>query len=366
MSKDVSSKRQEMLEKTMSALSKKFGEGTVMIMGDAPIQTVEAISTGSLTLDVATGIGGFPRGRISEIYAQESAGKTTTTLHAIANCQRNGGIAAFIDAEHALDMEYARTIGVDVENLIMSQPDNGEQALEIVDNLVASGVVDLLVVDSVAALTPKAEIEGEMGDVTVALQARLMSQALRKITGTVSSTNTAVIFINQLRDKIQSFGFGDPTTTSGGKALKFYASLRIKLQRIGSRKQGDEQISNKVKFKIEKNKLSAPFKTGEYEIMFNGKGIDRNAQILEMGQLHGIISKSGASLRYHESPGANPTSLGMGFQKALEFLEDNPELSNELWNRIATSEYEKIGRDPKSVLVNSVPATEDGAKEETD
>lgn len=363
MSKDVSSKRQEMLEKTMKQLAKDFGEGTVMIMGDAPTKTVDSISTGSLTLDVATGIGGFPRGRISEIYAQESAGKTTTTLHAIANCQRNGGIAAFIDAEHALDIEYARTIGVDIDTLIMSQPDNGEQALEIVDKLVSSGVVDLVVVDSVSALTPRAEIEGSMGDVTVALQARLMSQALRKITGTVSATNTALVFINQLRDKIQSFGFGDPTTTSGGKALKFYASLRIKLQRTGSRKQSDEQISNNVKFKIEKNKMAAPFKTGVYEIMFNGKGIDRNAQILELGQLYGIISKSGSSMRYHESPESDPVSLGMGFPKAMTFLEDNPKLANDLWAKIATAEYAKIDRDASPLFIEDDESVEEATTE---
>lgn len=364
---NVSEKRQANLDAIRAAINKKFGDNSIMKMGEQPPQVVDSISTGSLELDIATGIGGFPRGRISEIYAQESGGKTTTTLHAIANCQRAGGTAAFIDAEHALDIEYARTIGVNVEELLLSQPDTGEEGLEIVEMLVSSGAVDMIIVDSVSALTPRAEIDGEMGDAHVALQARLMSQALRKVNSAVAKTNTALIFINQLRDKIGTMGYGDPTTTTGGKALKFYASLRVKLTRAGSRKEKDEAVSNKVKFKIDKNKLAAPFKVGEFEIMFNGRGIDRNAQVLTLGEAYKITYRSGAYYGYFDEDGEKVT-IGQGFGKALEFLEDNPVFANKLWNRVSELHYAKIGRDNKNVLmpetIEEAFASDDVSEEE--
>lgn len=333
MSKEntLSDARQKALDAAFAKIEKNFGKGAAMRLGDRPKAEVEAFSTGSITLDNATGIGGFPRGRISEIYAQESVGKTTITLHAIADAQRKGGVAVFVDAEHALDPAYAAKLGVDVENLIISQPDNGEDALEIVETFIRSGVVDILVVDSVAALVPKAELEGEMGDAHMALQARLMSQALRKITGAVSQTNTAVIFINQLRDKIGGMSFGPQTTTTGGKALKFYASMRISMARTGSVKgsgaNADKMIANNIKAKIEKNKFAPPFHIALFDIYF-GEGISREADLIKLGIDHKIIKKSGSWITYEGD------QLGQGADNARKFLKDNPELAAEIERKI--------------------------------
>jgi recombination protein RecA len=333
MSKEttLSDARQKALDAAFAKIEKNFGKGAAMRLGDRPKAEVEAFSTGSITLDNATGIGGFPRGRISEIYAQESVGKTTITLHAIADAQRKGGVAVFVDAEHALDPAYAAKLGVDVENLIISQPDNGEDALEIVETFIRSGVVDILVVDSVAALVPKAELEGEMGDAHMALQARLMSQALRKITGAVSQTNTAVIFINQLRDKIGGMSFGPQTTTTGGKALKFYASLRISMARTGSVKgsgaNADKMIANNIKAKIEKNKFAPPFHIALFDIYF-GEGISREADLIKLGIDHKVIKKSGSWITYEGD------QLGQGGDNARKFLKDNPDLAREIEDKL--------------------------------
>ena len=312
------------LQLTLDKLDKTYGKGAVMKLGDeAIVDEIEAIPSGSLGLDIALGIGGYPRGRIVEIYGPESSGKTTLTLHAIAQCQKQGGIAAFIDAEHAFDRFYAEKLGIDVAELIISQPDNGEQALEITDNLIRSGAIDLVVIDSVAALTPKSEIEGEMGDSKMGLHARLMSQALRKLTGSISKTQCAVFFINQLRDKIGVL-FGNPETTTGGNALKFYASVRLDIRRSTQIKGADaEVLGNKTRVKVVKNKVAPPFKTTEFDIMF-GEGISRIGEIVDLGVNYEIIKKSGSWFSY------NDTKLGQGRDAVKQLLADNPELMGEL------------------------------------
>ena len=307
---------------TMEKLDKTYGKGAVMRMGDSAVEEVEIIPSGSLGLDIALGIGGYPRGRVIEIYGPESSGKTTLTLHAIAEVQRKGGIAAFIDAEHAFDRFYAEKLGVDTENLIISQPDNGEQALEIADNLIRSGAIDLIVVDSVAALTPKAEIEGEMGESKVGLHARLMSQALRKLTGTISKTNCTCIFINQLREKIGVM-FGNPETTTGGNALKFYASVRLDIRRSTQIKDGDVAVGNRVKVKVVKNKVAPPFRVAEFDILY-GEGISKVGEIIDLGVATEVISKSGSWFSYGD------TKLGQGRDGVKGILKDNPELCDEI------------------------------------
>ena len=310
------------LKLTMDRMDKAYGKGTVMKMGDAPVVEVDSIPTGSLTLDVALGVGGYPTGRVVEIYGPESSGKTTLTLHAIAECQRKGGIAAFIDAEHAFDRSYAEKLGINTDDLIISQPDNGEQALEIADNLVRSGAVDILIIDSVAALTPKAEIEGEMGDSRMGLQARLMSQALRKLTGTISKTNCCVIFINQLREKIGVM-FGNPETTTGGNALKFYASVRVDIRRSTQIKVGDRVMGNRTRVKVVKNKVAPPFRTAEFDIMY-GLGISKAGELIDLGVEHDILTKSGSWFSYGE------TRLGQGRDTVKQLFIDNPELAEEV------------------------------------
>ncbi len=314
------------LQMTIDKIEKNFGKGAIMKLGDAPIDAIESISTGSIGLDHALGIGGFPKGRVIEIYGPESSGKTTLSIHAIAEAQRMGGIAAFIDAEHAFDMGYAKKLGVDVENLLISQPDNGEQALEITENLIRSGAIDIIVIDSVAALTPKSEIEGEMGDSKMGLHARLMSQALRKLTSTISRTGCCCIFINQLREKI-GIVFGNPETTTGGNALKFYASVRIDIRRIGQIKDGDNIVGNRTKVKIVKNKVSPPFKIAEFDIMY-GEGISKNGEIVDLGVDNNIIKKSGSWFSYGD------TKLGQGRDAVKVLLGDNPELANEIEAKI--------------------------------
>ena len=315
------------LKLTLDKLDKTYGKGTVMKMGDAAIEDMEVIPTGSLGLDVALGVGGYPKGRVVEIYGPESSGKTTLTLHAIAEAQKKGGIAAFIDAEHAFDRYYAEDLGVDVENLIISQPDNGEQALEIADNLIRSGAIDIIVIDSVAALTPKSEIEGEMGDSKMGLHARLMSQALRKLTGSISKTKCTVIFINQLREKIGVM-FGNPETTTGGNALKFYASVRIDIRRSTQIKNtNSEVLGNKTRVKVVKNKVAPPFKTVEFDIVY-GKGISKVGEIIDLGVDFEIINKSGSWFSYDE------TKLGQGREAVKNLLLDNPELMDELEQKI--------------------------------
>ncbi|MGA0818536.1 MAG: recombinase RecA [Schleiferiaceae bacterium] len=310
------------LRLTMEKLDKTYGKGAVMRMGDSAVEEVEVIPSGSLGLDIALGIGGYPRGRVVEIYGPESSGKTTLTLHAIAEVQRKGGIAAFIDAEHAFDRFYAEKLGVDTENLIISQPDNGEQALEITDNLIRSGAIDLIIVDSVAALTPKAEIEGEMGDSKVGLHARLMSQALRKLTATISKTNCTVVFINQLREKIGVM-FGNPETTTGGNALKFYSSVRLDIRRSTQIKDGDTAVGNRVKVKVVKNKVAPPFRTAEFDILY-GEGISKVGEIIDLGVATEVISKSGSWFSYGD------TRLGQGRDGVKGILKDNPELCDEI------------------------------------
>jgi len=310
------------LQATLDRLDKSYGKGTVMRLGDNAIEDMEVISSGSVTINRALGVGGFPKGRVVEIYGPESSGKTTLTIHAIAECQKAGGIAAFIDAEHAFDQFYARSLGVDVENLLISQPDNGEQALEIADNLIRSGAIDLVVIDSVAALTPKAEIEGEMGDSQMGLQARLMSKALRKLTSSINKANTCCIFINQLREKIGVM-FGNPETTTGGNALKFYSSIRLDIRRSTQIKSGDEVIGNRTRVKIVKNKVAPPFRLAEFDIMY-GKGISKMGEIIDLGVEFEIIKKSGSWYSYGE------TKLGQGKDAVKDLLMDNPELSDEL------------------------------------
>lgn len=314
------------LKLTIEKIDKQFGKGTIMKLGDSAIEPLEAISTGSLGLDLALGIGGFPKGRIIEIYGPESSGKTTLAIHAIAEAQKKGGIAAFIDAEHAFDKLYAQKLGVDVENLLISQPDNGEQALEIADNLIRSGAIDIIVIDSVAALVPKGEIEGEMGDSKMGLQARLMSQALRKLTGTINKTNCCCIFINQLREKIGVM-FGNPETTTGGNALKFYSSVRLDIRRTGQIKEGDDVMGNRVKVKVVKNKVAPPFRVAEFDIMY-GEGISKVGEIIDLAVEHEIIQKSGSWFSYEG------TKLGQGRDAVKQLLADNPEMAEEIEKKI--------------------------------
>ena len=322
------------LQLTLDKLDKAYGKGTVMRMNDEALEEVEAISSGSLSLDAALGVGGYPRGRVIEIYGPESSGKTTLTLHAIAECQKSGGIAAFIDAEHAFDRYYAQSLGVDIDELIVSQPDHGEQALEIADNLIRSGAVDIVVIDSVAALTPKSEIEGEMGDSKMGLHARLMSQALRKLTASISKTQSTVIFINQLREKIGVM-FGNPETTTGGNALKFYASVRLDIRRSTQIKDSQGGINgNRTRVKVVKNKVAPPFKTVEFDILY-GKGISKNGELLDLGVEEEIIQKSGSWFSYGD------TKLGQGRDSVIKLFEDNLELAEEIEDKIRNTQSEK-------------------------
>jgi recombination protein RecA len=337
--------REKALETALAQIDRQFGKGSVMRLGSDERAPVAVIPTGSIALDVALGIGGLPRGRIIEIYGPESSGKTTLTLHAIANVQKAGGIAAFIDAEHALDPEYAQKLGVDIDQLLVSQPDTGEQALEIADMLVRSGSIDLVVIDSVAALVPRAEIEGEMGDSHVGLQARLMSQALRKLTGGLNSTQTSMIFINQLREKIGVF-FGSPETTSGGKALKFYASVRLDIRRIETLKDGTEAVGNRTRVKVVKNKMAPPFKQAEFDILY-GVGISREGSLIDFGVEHEIVRKSGAWYTYEGD------QLGQGKENARNFLIDNPAMAVEIENKILA----KLGIGAKPAAAEPVAAT---------
>jgi len=314
------------LQITLDKIEKDFGKGTIMKMGDQTIVEVAVIPSGSISLDIALGIGGYPRGRVVEIYGPESSGKTTLAIHAIAEAQKAGGIAAYIDAEHAFDRAYAEKLGVDVENLYISQPDNGEQALEIADNLIRSGAIDIIVIDSVAALTPKAEIEGEMGDSKMGLQARLMSQALRKLTANISRTNTCCVFINQLRDKI-GIMFGSPETTTGGNALKFYSSVRLDIRKITQLKDGEEAFGNRVRVKVVKNKMAPPFRKAEFDVVF-GEGISRVGEIIDLSVEHNIIKKSGSWFSYGD------TKLGQGRDAVKQLLTDNTELCDELTTKI--------------------------------
>ncbi len=311
---------------TMDKIEKSYGKGSIMKLGDRVVEEIPSISSGSIGLDIAMGVGGYPKGRIIEIYGPESSGKTTLAIHAIAEAQKAGGIAAIIDAEHAFDPSYATKLGVDINELLISQPDNGEQALEIADNLIRSGAVDIIVIDSVAALTPKAEIEGEMGDSKMGLQARLMSQALRKLTANINKTKTCVIFINQLRDKIGVM-FGNPETTTGGNALKFYASVRLDIRRMGQIKDGEESQGNHVKVKVVKNKVAPPFKKAEFDIMY-GEGISKTGEIIDLGVEYNIIKKSGSWFSYGE------TKLGQGRESVKQVIKDNPELAQELEAKI--------------------------------
>lgn len=322
----INSEKLKALQLTLDKIEKGYGKGTIMRMGDNAVADVPAIPTGSIGLDVALGVGGLPRGRVIEIYGPESSGKTTLAIHAIAEAQKAGGIAAFIDAEHAFDRFYAEKLGVDIENLLISQPDNGEQALEITDHLIRSGAVDIVVIDSVAALTPKAEIEGEMGDSKMGLQARLMSQALRKLTANINKTNTCCVFINQLRDKIGVM-FGNPETTTGGNALKFYASVRLDIRRTGQLKEGEEINGNRTKVKIVKNKLAPPFRKAEFDIMY-GEGISRTGELVDLGVENELIKKSGSWFSYGD------TKLGQGRDAVKALLADNPELAEELEGKI--------------------------------
>jgi recombination protein RecA len=334
--------RDKALATAMAQIEKSHGKGAIMRLGDTPYVPMEVIPTGAISLDVALGIGGLPRGRVVEIYGPESSGKTSLALHAVASAQSLGGIAAFIDAEHAMDPEYARALGVDTDNLLISQPDTGEQALEIADMLIRSGALDIIVIDSVAALVPRAEIEGEMGDSHVGLQARLMSQALRKITGALSTSGTTCIFINQLREKIGVM-FGSPETTTGGKALKFYASVRLDVRRIETLKDGTEAVGTRVKVKVVKNKVSPPFRIAEFDMLF-GQGISREGGLIDMGVEHGFVRKAGAWYTYEGE------QLGQGKENARNFLRDNPDLGNEIEKKIK----EKLGIIP----VMDAPAPE--------
>ncbi|MCI6298855.1 MAG: recombinase RecA [Campylobacter sp.] len=319
--------KKKSLELAIKQIDKQFGKGTILRMGDREIEPIDAINTGSLGLDLALGIGGVPKGRIVEIYGPESSGKTTLTLHLIAQCQKAGGVCAFVDAEHALDPNYAKNLGVDIDNLYISQPDFGEQALDVVETLARSGAVDLIVVDSVAALTPKNEIDGDMGDQHVGLQARLMSQALRKLTSVVHKMGSTVIFINQIRMKIGGMGYGTPETTTGGNALKFYSSVRIDVRRIATLKQGDDPVGNRVRVKVVKNKVAPPFKQAEFDIMF-GEGISREGELMDYGVKLDIIDKSGAWFSYAS------TKLGQGRENAKAFLKENETIAAEIENKI--------------------------------
>jgi len=323
---EIKKEKLKSLEITLGKIEKDFGKGAIMKLGDHAIVNVAAIPSGSIGLDIALGVGGYPRGRVVEIFGPESSGKTTLAIHAIAEAQKAGGIAAFIDAEHAFDRFYAQKLGVDVENLLISQPDNGEQALEIADHLIRSGAIDIIVIDSVAALTPKAEIEGEMGDSKMGLQARLMSQALRKLTATISKKNTCCIFMNQLREKI-GIMFGNPETTTGGNALKFYASVRIDIRKVNQLKEGEEILGNRTKVKIVKNKLAPPFRKAEFDILY-GEGISRIGEIIDMASEAEIIKKSGSWFSYGD------TKLGQGRDAVKQLLQDNPELAEELEKKI--------------------------------
>jgi len=330
MAADANKEKLKALQITLDKLEKQYGKGAVMKLGDAPVVNVDVIPTGSITLDLALGIGGYPQGRVVEIYGPESSGKTTLTIHAIAEVQKKGGLAAFVDAEHAFDKTYAENLGVDTQNLYISQPDNGEQALEIADNLIRSGAFDLVVIDSVAALTPQAEIEGEMGDSQMGLQARLMSKALRKLTASISKAHCTCIFINQLREKIGVF-FGNPETTTGGNALKFYASVRLDIRRIGQIKNGDELIGNRTRVKVIKNKVAPPFRQAEFDIMY-GQGISKSGEILDLAVEKGLVKKSGSWFAYGE------TKLGQGRDAVKALLEDNPELLQELETKLKAKE----------------------------
>jgi len=326
MSKKEQSEKLKALELTLGKLEKTYGKGVVMKLGDKIVEDIASIPTGSINLDLALGVGGYPRGRVVEIYGPESSGKTTLTIHAIAEVQKQGGVAAFIDAEHAFDSSYANALGVDIDNLYISQPDNGEQALEIADHLISSGAIDLVVIDSVAALTPRSEIEGEMGDSKMGLHARLMSQALRKLTATVSKTGCTLMFINQIRMKIGVM-FGNPETTTGGNALKFYSSVRLDIRRIGAIKNGEDIVGNRTRVKVVKNKVAPPFKKVEFDIMF-GVGISRSGEVLDKAVDLDIINKSGSWFAY------NDTKLGQGRDAVKQMIADNPELSEEIENKI--------------------------------
>lgn len=325
--KEISKEKLKALEMTIGKIEKDFGKGTIMKLGDHAIENIQVIPSGSIGLDAALGIGGYPRGRVIEIYGPEASGKTTLAIHAIAEAQKNGGIAAIIDAEHTFDRNYAEKLGVDVENLLISQPDNGEQALEITDNLIRSGALDIIVIDSVAALTPKAEIEGEMGDSKMGLQARLMSQAMRKLTANISKTNTSCVFINQLRDKIGVM-FGNPETTTGGNALKFYASVRVDIRRTNQLKDGEEITGNRTRVKIVKNKLAPPFKKADFDILY-GEGISQLGELVDLGVDFDIIKKSGSWFSYGD------TKLGQGRDAVKQIVKDNPELYDELRLKIS-------------------------------
>ncbi len=322
--------QQKSLDLAIKQIDKSFGKGTLVRLGDKEIEPIESISTGSLGLDVALGIGGLPKGRVIEIYGPESSGKTTLTLHAIAECQKQGGVCAFIDAEHALDVIYAKNLGVDTDNLLVSQPDYGEQALEILETVIRSGAVDLIVVDSVAALTPKVEIDGDMDDMQVGVQARLMSKAMRKITGLLNKMKTTVIFINQIRMKIGMTGYGSPETTTGGNALKFYSTIRLDIRRIATLKQAEESIGNRVKVKVVKNKVAPPFKQAEFDIMF-GEGISKMGELIDYGVKMDIVDKAGAWFSY------NDAKVGQGKENSKQFLRDNPEIADEIEGKILTT-----------------------------
>ncbi len=326
MSNTEKSEKLKVLELTIGKLEKSYGKGVLMKLGDRVVEDIASIPTGSINLDLALGVGGYPRGRVVEIYGPESSGKTTLTIHAIAEVQKQGGVAAFIDAEHAFDASYASALGIDIDNLYISQPDNGEQALEVADHLISSGAIDLVVIDSVAALTPKSEIEGEMGDSKMGLHARLMSQALRKLTATIHKTNCTVIFINQIRMKIGVM-FGNPETTTGGNALKFYSSVRLDIRRIGAIKNGDDVIGNRTRVKVVKNKVAPPFRKVEFDIMF-GTGVSRSGEILDMATDLDIIKKAGSWFSYEE------TKLGQGRDAVKQMIADNPELSTEIESKI--------------------------------